>query len=87
VSEFVVTLTERQARLLLALLEHAANEHAEAVVSQDWDWLDDLFGATFDELEGARAALNSARPWLYFIGAGLWVFYAAIEDCRCSCDD
>jgi len=61
VSSVVVTLTGRQARLLLALLEHAANEHAEAVQDQNWDWLDDLFGATFEELEGARDALNSAK--------------------------
>jgi hypothetical protein len=58
VSSVVVTLTGRQARLLLALLEHAANEHAEAVVSQDWDWLDDLFGASWEDLEGARNALT-----------------------------
>jgi hypothetical protein len=60
VSSVVVTLTERQQRLLLALLEHAADQHAEAVVDQSWDWLDDLFGATFEDLEGARGALQHA---------------------------
>lgn len=56
----VVTLTLGQRRLLLALLEHAANEHAEAIVDQGWDWLDDLFGATWNDLEGARGALQHA---------------------------
>jgi len=32
------------------------------------------------------AWLGANWPWLYFIGAGLWVFYAALEDCRCNCD-
>jgi hypothetical protein len=54
----VVTLTEDQVRLVLRILEHVANEHAEAVTSQDWDWLDDLFGASWEELEELRRAFQ-----------------------------
>jgi len=61
VSSVVVTLTERQQRLLLALLEHAADQHAEAVTDRQWDWLADLFGATWEDLEGARNALTTSE--------------------------
>jgi len=30
------------------------------------------------------AWLGANWPWLYFIGAGLWVIHAALEDCRCD---
>jgi hypothetical protein len=54
----VLSLDER--RLLLALVEHAANEHAEAVQEQDWDWLGDLFASSWETLMSARAALEGA---------------------------
>lgn len=55
-----VTLSLGQRKLLLALIEHAAGQHAEAVAEQDWDWLDDLFGSSWDTLQGARDALETA---------------------------
>ena len=56
----IVTLTLGQRRLLLALIEHAAGQHAEAMAEQDWDWLDDLFGSSWETLQGAREALEQA---------------------------
>jgi hypothetical protein len=60
VASVTVTLSLEQRRLLLALLEHAANQHAEAVQEQAWDWLSDLFASSWETLEGARAALETA---------------------------
>ena len=50
----VVTLTLGQRRLLLALCEHVANEHAEAMSEQQWDWLDDVFSSSWETLQGAQ---------------------------------